>query len=338
VPGYRLQLSHINQPEIGTSDLPIMNRITGMDVEPGLSIVIRSYNTGPMTLEEVRRFFAEEIHYFANVKNPALVAAFQSVPREKFVGPGPWKIGLTGFVETPDADPRHVYHNLPISLDESRNLNNGQPGALAVWIDALELKTGERVYHLGGGVGYYDAILAEVVGRTGAVLVTEVDTDLAARAQGNLANYANVTVHAVDGSEFDPGDCDAILINAGCTHLDPCWLDRLRDGGRLMVPLTIKTEVPGMASERQANLGAGRMVKVVRHGHSFTAAAHSPIAIFSCTSMRDAESEANLRKAMGKGLIAKLQSVRRDPHQPDETCVLHRNDVCLSAAFSAVKP
>jgi len=315
-----------------------MNRITGMDVEPGLSIVIRSYNTGPMTLEEVRRFFAEEIHYFANVKNPALVAAFQSVPREKFVGPGPWKIGLTGFVETPDADPRHVYHNLPISLDESRNLNNGQPGALAVWIDALELKTGERVYHLGGGVGYYDAILAEVVGRTGAVVVTEVDTDLAARAQGNLANYANVTVHAVDGSEFDPGDCDAILINAGCTHLDPCWLDRLRDGGRLMVPLTIKTEVPGMASERQANLGAGRMVKVVRHGHSFTAAAHSPIAIFSCTSMRDAGSEANLRKAMGKGLIAKLQSVRRDPHQPDETCVLHRNDVCLSAAFSAVKP
>lgn len=93
-----------------------------------------------MTLEEVRRFFAEEIQYFANVKNPALVAAFESVPREKFIGPGPWKIGLTGFVETPDSDPRHVYHNLPISLDESRNLNNGQPGALALWIDALELK------------------------------------------------------------------------------------------------------------------------------------------------------------------------------------------------------
>jgi hypothetical protein len=51
-----------------------------------------------------------------------------------------------------ETDPRHVYHNLPISLDESRNLNNGQPGSLAVWIDALELKTGERVYHLGGCV------------------------------------------------------------------------------------------------------------------------------------------------------------------------------------------
>lgn len=105
-----------------------------------------------------------------------------------------------------------------------------------------------------------------------------------------------------------------------------------------MIPLTIKTEVPGIAPERQANIGAGMMVKVVRGGHSFNAAAHSPIAIFSSTSMRDAESEANLRKAMGMGLIAKLKSVRRDAHQPDETCMLHRNDVCLSAVVSAVKP
>jgi hypothetical protein len=51
-----------------------------------------------------------------------------------------------------ETDPRHIYHNLPISLDESRNLNNGRPGSLPVWIDALELKTGERVYYLGGGV------------------------------------------------------------------------------------------------------------------------------------------------------------------------------------------
>ena len=116
-----------------------------------MRIVIRAYNTGPMTLKEARRFFAEEIQYFANVKNPALVAAFESVPREKFIGPGPWKIGLAGFVETPDADPRHVYHNLPISLDESRNLNNGQPGALAVWIDALELKVSVRATHLAAG-------------------------------------------------------------------------------------------------------------------------------------------------------------------------------------------
>ena len=105
-----------------------------------------------------------------------------------------------------------------------------------------------------------------------------------------------------------------------------------------MIPFTIKTELPGMAPERQTNIGAGMMVKVVRRGLSFTAAAHSPVAIFSCTSMRDAESETNLRKAMGMRLIAKLQSVRRDAHQPDETCMLHCNDVCMSAIVSAVRP
>lgn len=98
-----------------------------------------------------------------------------------------------------------------------------------------------------------------------------------------------------------------------------------------MIPLTVKREIPGMLTEQQTNLSVGMMIKVVRHGDLFTAAVRSPIAIFSCTSMRDAESEANLRKAMGM-LTAKLQSVRRDAHQPDETCVLHRNDVCLSAA------
>lgn len=283
-----------------------------------------------MTLEEVRRFFAEEIQYFANVKNPALVAAFARVPREKFVGPGPWKIGLTSFAETCDADARHVYHNLPISLDESRDLNNGQPGSLAVWIDALELKSGERVFHLGGGVGYYDAILAEVVGSTGMVVVAEVDADLAARARENLRNYPNVVVHATDGAEFDPGPCDAILINAGCTHIHSRWLDRLREGGRLMIPLTVRTAMPGIAMQRQANLGAGMMVKAVRRNDCFSAVAHSPIAIFSCTSVRDPEIETILRKAMGMGLIGKLQSIRRDPHELADTCVLHRSDVCLS--------
>jgi hypothetical protein len=105
-----------------------------------------------------------------------------------------------------------------------------------------------------------------------------------------------------------------------------------------MIPLTVKTEIPGMAPERQTNLGAGMMVKVVRRGPAFTATAHSSIAIFSCTTTRDAESEANLRKAMAMGLISKLQSVRRDAPQPDETCVLHRHDVCLSTVAAAANP
>jgi protein-L-isoaspartate O-methyltransferase len=45
-----------------------------------------------MTLEDYRRFYAEEIGYAANVQSPALLGAFERVPRENFLGPGPWRI------------------------------------------------------------------------------------------------------------------------------------------------------------------------------------------------------------------------------------------------------
>lgn len=113
------------------------------------------------------------------------------------------------------SDPRDLYHNILVAIAASRQLSNGQPSALAAWMNALDLKSGERIYHLGCGVGYYTAILAEVVGSSGTVVASEVDGELAARAATNLAAYQNVKVHAGDGATFDPGTCDAIMINAG---------------------------------------------------------------------------------------------------------------------------
>ena len=43
-------------------------------------------------LEAYRQFFAEEVATSAGIENPALVQAFASVPRERFLGPGPWQI------------------------------------------------------------------------------------------------------------------------------------------------------------------------------------------------------------------------------------------------------
>src|SRR5271154_2240257 len=125
-----------------------------------------------MKLDDYRRFYAEEIQFAADLDSGPLVEAFARVPRETFLGPGPWQIACLPLVpggtkyRTID-DPRHLYHNVLIALDPGRGLNNGQPGALARWIDALDLKTGDRVFHVGCGVGYYTAIMAEVVGPGG---------------------------------------------------------------------------------------------------------------------------------------------------------------------------
>ncbi|MGB9233547.1 MAG: methyltransferase domain-containing protein [Terriglobales bacterium] len=289
-----------------------------------------------MTLEDCRRFYAEEIQYAANLRSQALVDAFARVPRENFLGPGPWQIGVadltTGgavdYQTTPNADPRHLYHNVTVALDASRNLCNGQPGSLAAWLSALDLQPGSRVFHLGCGVGYFTAIIAEVVGITGQVIASEVDASLAARAQQNLVGYSNVTVHAADGASLDPGQCDAIFINAGVTHPHPMWLDRLAEGGRLLLPITIPMG-PG--------LGKGMMVKVARQNGGFSAKMASFVAIYSCTSVRDSQLEPLLTKAMSTGALFKLRSIRREAHDPSDTCIVHSEATCLSAAEPAAQ-
>jgi protein-L-isoaspartate(D-aspartate) O-methyltransferase len=287
-----------------------------------------------MTVEDCRRFYAQEVRFAANISSPALVEAYASVPREKYLGPPPWQLGspeqralsLTGKVGTSyysTEDPRDLYHNLVVALDASRDINNGQPSALGRWINVLDLKPGDRVYHLGCGVGYYTAIMAEVVGPTGSVLGIEVHPGLAARAKENLSGYSNVKVHAGDGATFDPGECDAMLINAGTTHPHPLWLRRLRDRGRLVVPLTVSVT---------PTLGQGVMAKIVHERGGFSAEVVTVLAIFSCINARDPLLEPLMAKALTSGALLSIRSIRRDVHDQGETCILHGSEVCVSSA------
>ena len=286
-----------------------------------------------MTVEECRRFYAEEVRLAGSVKSAALVDAFARVPREKFLGAGPWHfrsmdlaLGDSAYLRSEDADPRHVYHNVPIALDTARDLNNGQPGTLARWIDELDVRLAGRVYHLGCGVGYYTAILAEVVGAGGEVVASEVDEQLAARARENLTGYSNVTVRHADGAALDPGECDAMLINAGVTHPHPRWLERLRPGGRLLLPLTVPLA---------PNVGKGMMVKITREPTGLSARVATFVAIYSCSSVRDPQVQALLGKAMASGALFQLKSVRRDVHAPCDSCLVHSGELCLSSAALA---
>src|SRR2546430_16349737 len=87
---------------------------------------------------------------------------------------------------TPGGAPRHIYHNLLVAIDPARQLHNGLPSALAQWIEAADVRPGDRVLHIGTGPGYYTAVLAELAGPTGSVVGYEVDAALAARAGAAL--------------------------------------------------------------------------------------------------------------------------------------------------------
>jgi protein-L-isoaspartate(D-aspartate) O-methyltransferase len=86
-------------------------------------------------VEEARHSYAAELRFTAKMRSSALVNAFATVPREQFVGPGPWRIkspmDLAEYWTTDDDDPSQVYHDVLIALDESRGINNGQPSLWA---------------------------------------------------------------------------------------------------------------------------------------------------------------------------------------------------------------
>jgi protein-L-isoaspartate(D-aspartate) O-methyltransferase len=197
-------------------------------------------------VEQARQSYAAELRFTARVRSSAVVDAFATVPREQFVGPGPWRIkspmDLAEYWTTENDNPSHVYHDVLIALDESRGINNGQPSLWAYLFDRLELVPGERVLHLGCGTGYYSAIIAELVGSTGRVTAVEIDQTPAQKAQAALADWPQVRVIHADGagSSFEP--VDAIVASAGATHPLPSWLDVLRPGGRLLFPID---DIPG---------------------------------------------------------------------------------------------
>ena len=280
-------------------------------------------------IEAARRSFAEELRYVAHVRSPDVVEAFASVPREHFAGAGPWRLLSASYLReywtTEDADPRHLYHDVLIAIDEGRRLNNGQPSLWAFLYDQLGLRAGEHVVHIGIGTGYYSAILADIVGRDGAVTAVEIDAALAARARTNLAlAWPQATVVTADGFAFRPErPADAIIVNAGVTHLSLTWLDGLAaDNGRLLVPFTNAS-------------WWGAFLLITRRKdtpHRYSARKVSGGGIIECVGGRDAEAEAKLSAAMAKSGFESIQSLRRPPDEPDETCWLAGDGWWLSTA------
>jgi protein-L-isoaspartate(D-aspartate) O-methyltransferase len=273
-------------------------------------------------LDLQRRWYADELRWCAGLKSPRLVEAFASVPREAFLGRGPWQLlsatqpGI-GYMRTKDADPRHLSHNLLVAIDARRKLNNGHPSFLAWLIQQLDPKEGESVYHVGAGTGYYSAILAKVVGQKGRVIAIEVDDRLARRARQNLRDYRQVEVVSGNGFSHDPGAVDAILVNAGVNHLSSVWLRMLRVGGRLVVPLTLEN-------------GGGRILKATRSRAGWRARFVGPVGIYPCIGARSRSAEVRLKKALDGGGAEKVRSLRLDSHKQDRSCWLHAPGICLA--------
>jgi len=279
----------------------------------------------------LRRQFSEKVCDAAHCKSDRVREAFYKVAREQFFERGPWLVyqfapqpPYFNYVSTLTNDLGHLYEDVSIALDAEKNINCGLPSVWAGWLDVLALKPGERVLHVGSGVGYYSAVMAEMVGATGAVYAVEVDPRLARLAEERLRDHPVVRPVHGDGAIFDAGSVDAVVVSAGVTDVPALWLNRLRPGGRLLLTLSF-------TDDKFPDIGLG-LSFLVTHCASdgFTARHLSFPYIYSCTSLRTAQQSRRISQAIDAGGWEPVRSLRRDAHAHESSCWLHMETWCLS--------
>ena len=277
-----------------------------------------------MTLEAARKFYSEEIRWNANLHNEEIVRAFRVVPREKYLGAGPWKIKPAavggGYRDTPDDNPEHLYHNVLVALDPERGLNNGLPSWLAEVMQLGGPRAGETIVHFGAGVGYYTAIFAELVGNSGKVIGVEIDPGLAERAKINLQSYSQVEAHQGDATTFplQPNSIDLIFVNAGATHIPLSWITALRDGGRITVPLTFDPKE------------IGQILRITRQKDRYLAECVHGVYIYPLIGGRSDKDAQALKKAVQQHGWLASGELRLDPQNADRSCWLKSEEYWIS--------
>jgi protein-L-isoaspartate(D-aspartate) O-methyltransferase len=205
------------------------------------------------SVEEVRAFYAASMA--AAGRRPhwpqgyafeiRLEGAFEAVPREMFLPPGPWHVetGAGHYIETPSADLRYLYRDVSIAIDRRGGINSGQPSGHAQFMGRLEPRPGETVVHIGAATGYYTAVLSMLVAPGGRVAAFEVDCELARWARRNLHALDNVSFIAGNAAMLAVPDADVFYVNAGVLAPPVHWLMALRPGGRMFLPWRPAAEI-----------------------------------------------------------------------------------------------
>jgi protein-L-isoaspartate(D-aspartate) O-methyltransferase len=188
------------------------------------------------------------------VRDERVLAAFRGVPRE-------------AFVDESVAD--LAYDDSPLPIGEGQTIS--QPYVVALMIEALGVRPGDRVLEVGAGSGYAAAILSRLAERVYGI---ERQPALALAAHDRLARlgFINVDLRTGDGTLGLPeaAPFDAILVSAGGPSIPGPLIDQLAPDGRLVIPvgksreqrlLRIAKSGDGRAS--QQDLGPVTFVRLV---------------------------------------------------------------------------
>ena len=189
------------------------------------------------------------------VRDPLILDAFMTVPREAFVA----------------SDQREqAYEDHPLAIEAGQTIS--QPFIVAMMIAEAEIGPGDKVLEVGAGSGYAAAVISRIAAE---VIGIERHAELAQLAAVRMRQlgYLNVRIIEGDGSLgcAQEAPFDAILAAASGSHVPQALVDQLAPGGRIVMPLggqdsvqqMVKVTKRAAGSLLQLDLGPVRFVPLI---------------------------------------------------------------------------
>ncbi|MEU4621308.1 methyltransferase, FxLD system [Actinoplanes sp. NPDC023801] len=168
------------------------------------------------------------------IRTTPVEAAFRAVPRHLFV---PDTVTAVEAYEDTVVATKHGQDGTTLSSVSA-------PWVQAYALEESGIRSGDRVLEVGSG-GYNAALLAELTGPHGHVVTVDIDADIttAARSYLDSAGYPHVEVVHGDGERgHQPGaPYDAIIVTVEAGDIPAAWIEQLAPGGRIVVPLRMRT-------------------------------------------------------------------------------------------------
>lgn len=174
------------------------------------------------------REMVERLRNLGFLKSPLIVDAFVNVPRHRFV---------------PENLLPYAYADQPLQI--ARDATISQPATVAVMLEALDPKPGNRILEIGTGSGWQSCLLAYCVGYGGVVVTIEIDKDMFKIGKRNIeeSGFDNIKMVLGDGSEGygKAAPYDKIVFTAAAPRMPGNIVRQLRIGGRLLIPVSSTT-------------------------------------------------------------------------------------------------
>ncbi len=166
------------------------------------------------------------------LKTPEIINAFLKIDRKDFV---------------PEDFKDEAYEDIPIPLEHGQTTS--APCVIAITLELLQPKKGDKILEIGTGSGYLTALLSCLVGEKGKIYTIEYFKDLAEFAKKNLNKYNinNVVFFTGDAKKIKlPEKVDKIVSGAcikSLTEIPFAWISLLKDNGIIVTPCQLENNV-----------------------------------------------------------------------------------------------